>query len=47
VANGCQGFLAGRALWQEFGEYLQEKRHDFFQIVVKQRFAEIAKITIR
>ena len=47
VANGCQGFLAGRALWQEFGEYPQEKRHDFFQTVVKQRFAEIAQIASR
>lgn len=46
VANGASGFLAGRSLWQEFGNYSKEKRVDFFQTVVKQRFAEICQIVL-
>jgi len=46
VSSGARGFLAGRALWQEFASYPKEKRVDFFQTVVRQRFAEISKIVL-
>ena len=42
--NGCQGFLAGRSLWQEFAQYPESKRLDFFESVVSQRFSQIARI---
>jgi len=46
VKNGACGFLAGRALWQEFAKYPKEKRIDFFQTVVRQRFLEISGIAL-
>jgi tagatose-1,6-bisphosphate aldolase len=45
TVNGCSGFLAGRALWQEIGQYQSEgKRKEFLSAVVTKRFAAIAKI---
>ena len=46
VANGAQGFLAGRALWQDFVKYPKNKRPDFFDTVVKHRWLEIKKIVL-
>ncbi|OGK65001.1 hypothetical protein A2313_02700 [Candidatus Roizmanbacteria bacterium RIFOXYB2_FULL_41_10] len=46
IRNGAVGFLAGRSLWQEFNQYAENKRLDFFQTVVVQRFAEIAGIVL-
>jgi len=46
VANGAVGFLAGRALWQDFNQYPVAKRRDFFQTIVRQRFAEIVEIVL-
>jgi len=44
VDYGCQGFLAGRALWQELGEYQSEKQKEFLEEIVKNRFKEISRI---
>jgi tagatose-1,6-bisphosphate aldolase len=44
--NGCQGFLAGRALWQEFTQYEKSKRQDFFQTVVARRFSQIRQLAL-
>lgn len=45
VENGASGFLAGRALWQEIGNYQNEnERKIFLNAVVKKRFQEIASI---
>ena len=46
MANGCQGFLAGRSLWQEFSQYPPAKHTDFFQTVVVPRFAQIRQIVL-
>jgi len=47
VAAGAVGFLAGRALWQEFGQYADEKSQEKFLIeVVKPRFEEISRIVL-
>ncbi len=40
--NGASGFLAGRAVWQEFGKYPADKRPDFFRNVARERFREIS-----
>lgn len=45
VDYGCQGFLAGRALWKEIGMYQnEEERKEFLNTVVKKRFQEIVSI---
>lgn len=47
VQNGCRGFLAGRALWQEVGQHKNEtERKDFLQNTVRKRFAEISEIVL-
>jgi tagatose-1,6-bisphosphate aldolase len=46
MAHGAQGFLAGRALWQDFSRFEKNKRPDFFDTVVKQRFQIIKKIVL-
>jgi tagatose 1,6-diphosphate aldolase len=46
VENGAVGFLAGRSLWQEFSQYPESKRQDFFQTVVVQRFSQIRQIVL-
>ena len=46
VANGAVGFLAGRAVWQEFSQYPESKRQDFFQTVVVERFSQIRQIVL-
>lgn len=47
ISAGASGFLAGRALWQEIGDYREEKfRKDFLDKVVRKRFAEISKIAL-
>ncbi len=45
VLNGAKGFLAGRSLWQEIGNY--EKKQDrikFLETIVVKRFKEISEI---
>lgn len=44
IDNGASGFLAGRALWQDFHKYQGEKREEFFNKVVAERFEEISKV---
>lgn len=46
VASGAVGFLAGRSLWQEFSQYPEAKRLDYFQTIVAQRFAQIRQIVL-
>ncbi len=46
VANGAVGFLAGRSLWQEFNQYPESKRLDYFQTVVAGRFSQIRQIVL-
>lgn len=46
VKNGCQGFLAGRALWKELGKLFGQKRRVFLELVIKERFKEIAEIVL-
>ncbi len=47
VAAGAVGFLAGRALWQEFGQYPDEAaQKEFLTNTVKPRFAEISRIVL-
>lgn len=46
VANGAIGFLAGRSLWQEFSQYPEAKRLDYFQTVVAGRFSQIRQIVL-
>ena len=44
ICYGCQGFLAGRAIWQEIGQYQGEERMNFLNTKVKERFREISNI---
>lgn len=47
IQNGCSGFLAGRALWQEFALYkTPQEREVFFKNVLKERFQEIVDIAL-
>ncbi len=41
---GAQGFLAGRALWQEVGKYQGEERKRFLSETLPSRFKELAKL---
>jgi tagatose 1,6-diphosphate aldolase len=48
ITAGAQGFLAGRALWQEIVDYQTiEQKQEFLVKVVAKRFAEINKITLK
>lgn len=45
IANGAVGFLAGRAVWQEFGQYQNlEAKEEFLNKVMKERFQIISDI---
>lgn len=45
VFNGASGFLAGRSLWQEIGQFKNEaERKEFLASTVKKRFEEIKNI---
>ena len=47
VAGGAVGFLAGRALWQEIGDYqTDEEKKNFLNTVVADRFRKISKICL-
>ena len=47
VSAGAVGFLAGRALWQEIGDYqTDEEKRNFLNDVVADRFAKISKIVL-
>ena len=47
IQNGCSGFLAGRALWQEFALYkTPQEREVFFKNVLHERFQEIVDIVL-
>ena len=46
IDAGAQGFLAGRAIWQEMANYTGEARKDFLQTIARNRFAEICNITL-
>jgi tagatose-1,6-bisphosphate aldolase len=43
---GCQGFLAGRALWQELGKYKDEEKIKFLTETVVERFKRISEIVL-
>jgi len=46
-SNGCSGFLAGRALWQEmFSTKNKNERQEFLQKVLPKRFKEISDIVL-
>lgn len=48
VLNGASGFLAGRSLWQEIGQFKNElERRQFLTSTVKRRFQEIKNIVER
>lgn len=44
IQNGCSGFLAGRALWQELLKLEGEERKKFLTKTLPTRFREISKI---
>jgi len=44
VNGGAKGFLAGRALWQEFSNYPKAQWASFFQNTARARFQEISKV---
>lgn len=45
--NGADGFLAGRALWQEVFDFEdKEKQKEFLQDVLPKRFKEISEIVL-
>jgi len=45
IANGAVGFLAGRAIWQEVGDYTDVAgRQEFLENVARKRFQEICAI---
>lgn len=44
AAHGATGFLAGRAIWQEFPNLTGDKKDHFFSQTIPQRFAEICSI---
>ncbi len=47
VAGGAVGFLAGRALWQEIGDYkTEEEKKEFLNTVVADRFRKISEICL-
>jgi sulfofructosephosphate aldolase len=44
IANGAKGFLAGRAIWQDFRGLPTSRWQKFFETTVTERFAEICRI---
>jgi len=46
IRAGAQGFLAGRAIWQEMADYDGEARREFLQSTARERFKEICEITL-
>ncbi|MDD4476599.1 MAG: DUF2090 domain-containing protein [Patescibacteria group bacterium] len=48
ISNGAGGFLAGRAVWQEIGDYDEmEQKRKFADETVKKRFKELADIALK
>lgn len=47
VERGAEGFLAGRALWQEVMDYQGAAQDKFLTETVPARFAEISEIALR
>ena len=46
-ANGCSGFLAGRALWKEYFSLKEEKdKEKFLKEVLPERFKKISEIVL-
>lgn len=46
VLAGAKGFLAGRALWQEVGNYEPAEREIFFRETLPKRFDEITSLIL-
>ncbi len=46
VSNGCQGFLAGRALWQEVCSMQGEEKEKFLRETLPERFRKISEIVL-
>jgi len=44
--EGCSGFLAGRAIWQEIDEYTQDTRKEFLRDIARPRFEEIKRVAL-
>lgn len=44
MSAGAQGFAVGRAVWQEFGEYLGEAREQYLTEVALPRMQELVRI---
>lgn len=47
VSQGAAGFLAGRSVWQEVGDYQGKERLSFLQTTAKDRFSRICKSVIQ
>ena len=47
VSQGAAGFLAGRSVWQEVGDYQGRERVSFLQTTAKDRFSRICKSVIQ
>ncbi len=47
ISAGAQGFLAGRAIWQEMTDYSGESRKEFLNTIARERFIEICDIAFR
>lgn len=47
IGAGAAGFLAGRALWQEIGQFTGEERNKFLQITMRKRFGKINRIALK
>lgn len=45
--RGCQGFLAGRAVWQEVCSMKGEEKAKFLKITLPERFRKISEIVTR
>ncbi|MBI4039864.1 DUF2090 domain-containing protein [Candidatus Daviesbacteria bacterium] len=44
VKNGCKGFLAGRALWQEVTQLSGDQKREFLDKTLPERFSALVKI---
>ncbi|MFB6225671.1 MAG: 2-deoxy-5-keto-D-gluconate 6-phosphate aldolase domain-containing protein [Candidatus Paceibacteria bacterium] len=44
--EGCSGFLAGRAIWQEIDEYTKETRKEFLRETARPRFEKIKRLAL-
>ncbi len=47
ILQGASGFLAGRSIWQEFGQYQADERKFFLQNTAAKRFHEISSIVLK